>query len=705
MKQDRTAYRYPTSPANFDEKMIQPSAEFRNEVVGVLRMIFVFAGTYFLLVAAAIGLAISLAWAGVWLMDFLRGWLMILVGIGLIGTGLMVLFFLFKFIFKSHRVDKSAMTEITEKEQPVLFDFLRRLAAETKTPFPKRIFLSADVNASVFYNSSFWSMFVPVRKNLNIGLGLVNCVNVSEFKAVIAHEFGHFSQKSMKLGSYVYNVNRIIHDMLFDNEEYGRTLQAWANLHYIFNLFADITSGIVGGIISVLQALYGKINARYMALSRQMEFHADSVAASVSGSSPLVRALYRLELADNAYNTVIGYYSDWVKENRKGVNVYEHQSQLLKSFAATHRLPVENGFVEVSEDVFSKYRKNRVVVKDQWASHPANADREKHLRSLNLDTELVHDSAWTLFTDPEKLQRQLTDQLYQTVSFPSVPEMVDGEKFQSFYQERLEKYSFGKAYAGFYDNRNISAFDLENAVAEKTTAESLSDILNERALNLQHQINGLETDIRLLEEIGSKDSKINTFDFEGTKYNREDTKGLLVKLRSELKDATLALENTDKEIFRLFYKKSGLVGKEKDAVALYKEMFSDGTATEALLGQVNAMLREASQLYGPHVTQGMAFAVTNNMKREGHRIKADIRETISNPKFSSYYSEEEKKTLEYFTKDRREFISNEGFDSEAIGAYMNALQIYSQVLAQYNFDLKKKTLDRQLKVLEGQTVS
>src|SRR5690606_32387706 len=126
------------------------------------------------------------------------------LGIGLAGLGVMVLFFLFKFLFKRQKIDRSGLIEITEKEHPRLFQFVRQLANETHTSFPQRIYLSPDVNASVFYNSSFWSMFLPVRKNLQIGLGLVNAVNLSEFKAIIAHEFGHFSQKSMKLGSYVY---------------------------------------------------------------------------------------------------------------------------------------------------------------------------------------------------------------------------------------------------------------------------------------------------------------------------------------------------------------------------------------------------------------------------------------------------------------------------------------------------------------------
>jgi len=38
-------------------------------------------------------------------------------------------------------------------------------------------------------------MFLPVKKNLQIGMALVNSVTVTEFKAILAHEFGHFSQK------------------------------------------------------------------------------------------------------------------------------------------------------------------------------------------------------------------------------------------------------------------------------------------------------------------------------------------------------------------------------------------------------------------------------------------------------------------------------------------------------------------------------
>src|SRR5690606_23214694 len=120
--------------------------------------------------------------------------------IGLFASGLTVLFFLIKFIFASTKVDTDHLSEITEHDEPELFLLIHQIVSEVDTSFPKKVFLSHDVNASVFYDSSFWSMFLPIRKNLQIGVGLINAVTQQELKAILAHEFGHFSQKSMKVG-------------------------------------------------------------------------------------------------------------------------------------------------------------------------------------------------------------------------------------------------------------------------------------------------------------------------------------------------------------------------------------------------------------------------------------------------------------------------------------------------------------------------
>ena len=49
-----------------------------------------------------------------------------------------------------------------------LFSLIEEIVVKVNTDFPKKIYLSTEVNAAVFYDSSFWSMFFPIKKNLLI---------------------------------------------------------------------------------------------------------------------------------------------------------------------------------------------------------------------------------------------------------------------------------------------------------------------------------------------------------------------------------------------------------------------------------------------------------------------------------------------------------------------------------------------------------
>jgi Zn-dependent protease with chaperone function len=692
-------YRYPERPKNVNEDITKPTEAFRHEVARVVTSIFRFIVTYIALVLAGIALAIGCAWAGFWVVSYVKNLWTLAFGIGLIGFGVMVLYFLLKFVFKRKTIDRSGMIEITVKDQPVLFDFIKKLAEETQTPLPKRIYLSPNVNAGVFYDSSFWSMFLPVSKNLNIGLGLVNSVNVSEFKGVIAHEFGHFSQKSMKVGSYVYNVNHIIHDMLFDNDDYERTLATWGNASQYFYFFAELTGIVVKIIKEILEDLYAVINERYMALSRQMEFHADAVAASVSGSTPLIHALYRSDIAESCYLNVLSYCDAWTSENRKARNVYELHSIAMKNFADAHHLTVEHSLSQAS----AKYYLNRVIIKDQWASHPSIIEREKQLNHLNIDADIVTDSAWTLFTNVEKLQREVTETLYRNDNAEENHQWVDGEIFRAMINERTKKYSLDKRYKGFYDNRNIVLFEADTVAVQHTTeAQNLSDLLTEKILSLPRAIDTLNIDIQILDSLQSKSSKINTFDFEGRKYDREEAVALSVALKHELKQATAGLEQADREVFLLFYKKASSSGKESMAVGLYNEMFALFKKTAAETDLLNSLMREASQLFQRNVTQGMALAVTNNMKRKGEEAKNMIREMLLDENYLNYYSETDKKTLQMFVDDNRKYFFNIGFDSEAINLYVQSLAIYKNIITERNFAQRKKTLETQIAFIYGE---
>ncbi len=159
------------------------------------------------------------------------------VGSRLAATGLFVFYFIIKFLFKKHINDRSYLTEIKRSDEPELFKMIDEIVQEAETNFPKKVYLSNDVNASVFYDSSFWSMFFPIQKNLTIGAGLINTTTKQELKAILSHEFGHFSQRSMKVGSYVYNVNQIIFNLVNDDASYRNSLEKFASFSSYFTLF------------------------------------------------------------------------------------------------------------------------------------------------------------------------------------------------------------------------------------------------------------------------------------------------------------------------------------------------------------------------------------------------------------------------------------------------------------------------------------
>ena len=66
-----------------------------------------------------------------------------------------------------------------------------------------------------------------------VGLGLLQGMSKDEVKAILGHEFGHFSQQTMKVGSISYRLLLIIRDMI---EQAHRTRK-------LLSLFGKILNG------------------------------------------------------------------------------------------------------------------------------------------------------------------------------------------------------------------------------------------------------------------------------------------------------------------------------------------------------------------------------------------------------------------------------------------------------------------------------
>ena len=637
------SFPYPVTPANVPLAVTEPSPAFKTKVSKVMGSIVLFFIVYILLVLLAIGLAIASVYGGIALILAIPRIITVLVGIGLIGLGVMVFFFLVKFIFAVSRFDRSGSIEIKEKDHPKLFAFIRRLTRDTQTPFPKRVYLSPEVNACVFYDSGFWSMLLPVKKNLQIGLGLVNSLNLGEFKAVMAHEFGHFSQRSMKLGSFVYNVNRVIYNMLFENTGYGRFLENWANVSSYFAFFATLTVRIVNGIQWVLQQMYGLINKNYMGLSREMEFHADAVAASVSGSQNCINALRRIELADSCFNEVIRKCNEWLKQKYTINNIYLNQQTVFKQYAGEFNLQLNNNLPVVTREAAQNQQFNRVNFKDQWASHPTMEEREAHLEKLDVKADIDDESAWVLFEQVTDWQQKLTDKLYEKVELPADGEVLDKAGFDKKFGQEIELYTLPAVYNGFYTGREIALLDIVILSAATTTEtaqdDKLESIFSNEHASLPKKIKGVEADLALLKSIADRKSGIETFDFDGEKYAREKAEEFIDELEKALKGFQQEQEELDKRAYRFFYSKalqqdSSRAFRLKEA---YTEYFKYRKAADQYLADINKMLNILQPLFsGQQLTvDSINYMISDLKNGPEEKFKKDLQFWIDQKVFDS----------------------------------------------------------------------
>ncbi len=680
-------------------KEIKISSEFRTQTTKAVLSIAFFILTYLLLLVLAVGLTFLCVYGGIVLIAVRPMFITIALGIGLASLGVLVLFFLLKFIFKSHKIDRSHLTEIKQSDEPKLFKMIDDIVKEVGTNFPKKVYLSSDVNAAVFYDSSFWSMFFPIKKNLQIGLGLVNTVTQSELKAILSHEFGHFSQKTMKVGSYVYNVNQVIFNLLYDNESYDNILQKWANVSGYFSIFVIVAIKIIKGIKWVLRQIYGVVNISYMALSREMEFHADEIAANVTGYEPLKKSLLRLSLANHSLNSVLSFYDRKIAENKKSENIYKEHLFVTNFIARDIDIEITNNFPQISEKELNKFNKSKLVVKDQWASHPSTEDRIVMLEKTGLSsTNLNSEPANLLFSNIEKTQKVITQKIFNDVVYSGECSVLNFEMFQSNFKEDFLRNTFSKVYNSYYDNKNPLFFDIQN-IDESTKIIELEDLFSEDIIEEVYTAISLQNDIESIKLISNNTYEVKTFDYDGIKYSKKDCKSLISKLEKELELLTEKIKTNDIEIFKYFRSVEQKANLNPSLEQLYNHFFNYDKEFDA---KYDVYILLSNELQFVNYTTTFEQIRANFIKVEALeiRLKKGISEILESQYYTTEITKEIKENLELYLTKKWQYFGNEKYFDKNLEILFSAMNNYAFLLSRGYFLTKLKLLKYQEELIK-----
>jgi Zn-dependent protease with chaperone function len=165
---------------------------------------------------------------------------------------------------------------------------VREVARKCDTRVPDELLLTGDVNAAVAEQTRLLGL-LPGRRRLYLGVPLLAGISVPELHAVLAHEFGHFSNQDTRFA--------------------GVTMRGRAAVLHTVDAFRAHDSRA--------HAVIGNLNVRYahyfltatQSVARRQELAADWTAAQRVGRDITASALRRIPALDAAHDHYIEMYA------------------------------------------------------------------------------------------------------------------------------------------------------------------------------------------------------------------------------------------------------------------------------------------------------------------------------------------------------------------------------------------------------------
>ena len=161
-------------------------------------------------------------------------------------------------------------------DAPKLFDLVNQVQRATNGPKVHKLLLTGDLNAGIVQIPRL-GMFGWQENYLLVGLPLLHALSLEEFRAVLAHEFGHLSGNHSRFAGWIYRLRQTWIQIL-EKVQHNQRRGVEVIFEKFFNWYAPYFS------------------AYSFVLARVHEYDADQCAVQLSGKQMAAQALISLEL-------------------------------------------------------------------------------------------------------------------------------------------------------------------------------------------------------------------------------------------------------------------------------------------------------------------------------------------------------------------------------------------------------------------------
>lgn len=333
------------------------------------RRLINFAGLYYYISQPVIVALLIVVTAGVVYGFFMVGHIPIgfLIGFVIVSGG--SIFYMFKsLIIRPTILDPGRV--LLRDEAPGLWELIESVAAEVKTRPIDEVRVTMGVEVAVYQRGGFREKRQDKGvRVLILGVGAFNGFSANGFRAVLAHEYGHFSNRDTAGGDIAFRVNddmvRLAEAMINsgNNTYHNLTFHFLRLYHFIFR---RITHGA----------------------SRLQEVLADRVAVHNYGAAAFTEGLTHVIRQDIVFTRLAdAEISAALSDRRKFNNLYD------LTIGGDGSVEIETAF---------KNEFDRPTVDDD--THPSGVDRVRLAQKIAGQTHINLEGAlWELFVDRESL--------------------------------------------------------------------------------------------------------------------------------------------------------------------------------------------------------------------------------------------------------------------------------------------------------------
>ncbi|MFO1022781.1 MAG: M48 family metallopeptidase [Planctomycetales bacterium] len=230
--------------------------------------------------------------------------------------GITTLVFMVKPLFARDPKESKPLV-LKRKAEPFLFEYVKAVCRSVKAPVPHSIVLMCEPNASASFSRGFWGLLTG-RMTLTIGLPLVSGMTVSQLTGVLAHEFGHFSQRSgLRICYLISTLNGWMYKIVFLRDKWDEKLEQWSRRgNMYFWLFAKVSLFCIWLSRQLMFGLLWVSNSISCYFMRQMEFDADRFQARLVGVKTVKSTFRRITELSVAHSLAVHDLSRFHTEGR-----------------------------------------------------------------------------------------------------------------------------------------------------------------------------------------------------------------------------------------------------------------------------------------------------------------------------------------------------------------------------------------------------